>query len=135
MGASLKLYFDNGGGPCYVLEIDEPTQADHLWLDADSAQTPFMPLLQEPAITLAAMPQLAAWLSNKMKQREHAQEKVNTRASYYVAAWKNWLGACRERRDVFYVLDAPSDVWTASECIKLLRDEPISLDQGQHAAL
>ncbi|HHV7521218.1 TPA: phage tail sheath family protein [Burkholderia orbicola] len=141
--ASLELYFVNGGGPCYLLEIDKPTAVAPAsvvgWNSGWRSQNPaFRQFVQEPAITLAAMPQLAGWVSDQFVGSANSvpdNTRVKSMAACMVTAWQNWLAACTERRDVFYVLDVPPDPAVATACIERLRDSPLPDDLGQHAAL
>lgn len=133
---SVQHYFDNGGGPCWVLEgAPPPTSiakvADFVpwwsgWLEEASVL-----VLGEPTITLVAAPQLVLAVeavAETLKQPESV-------APTLIETWKALLGVCTSRTDLFFVLDAPSDPKNATACIQALRGEQALGERGQHAAL
>ncbi|VDZ51397.1 Uncharacterised protein [Serratia odorifera] len=100
---TVRHYFDNGGGPCFVLTAPEETtstdQAQWAWWDTFIGTASTL-LLREPAITLVAAPQLSLLSSSPVG------EHVEGEAEALVLRWQALLQACASRPDLFFVLDA-----------------------------
>lgn len=113
---TVRHYFDNGGDKCWVLMVKQPPLESELteeWWRKVS-----MPLLQEPTVTLVAVPQL----TERLEAKRGKEAKNGAIATEFITQWKNLLSVCNERPDLFFVLDAPRSVDVANECIKQLRD-------------
>ncbi|HGM5307311.1 TPA: phage tail sheath family protein [Serratia marcescens] len=126
---TVRHYFDNGGDKCWVLMAKQPPLESELteeWWRKVS-----VPLLQEPTITLVAVPQLAERL--EAKGGEDANN--GTIAAEFITQWHNLLSACSKRHDLFFVLDAPRRVDIANECIRQLRDMQRLGEGAMHVAL
>ncbi|MDH0342420.1 phage tail sheath family protein [Chromobacterium haemolyticum] len=113
---AIRLYFDNGGGTCYVMETPFQPKSD-----TSFKQEHFLPLLQEMNVTLLAIPQLVGWAGSDEKKLANA--------------WLSVFQTCRQRQNVFYVLDAPLDPGKAVEFMLCFQNQGGGRDFGQHAAL
>lgn len=116
---TVRHYFDNGGGPCFVLMVENSQMFKEELFDLGIEV--LKPILSEPAITLVAVP---IDLSG--------QAKV---ATQYIKLWKAILSACESRPDLFFVFDTPRHPEVAKECINLLRGSGSLGEQGQYVAL
>ncbi|KVN20654.1 hypothetical protein WT08_28105 [Burkholderia sp. MSMB1552] len=124
---TVQHYFDNGGGPCFVLaaQLPEDLEAFSLW--STLVQEATARVLGEPTITLVAVPQLAGLVDSLVKPGEVGAKLID--------AWKQLLSACASRPELFFVLDAPAEPSTARACLELLRGEKSLGELGQRAAL
>lgn len=127
---TVRHYFDNGGGPCVVLLGAAPPglfpEARGLiaWWET------FVPsvigqILQEPRVTLVAVPQLVTFsqkvMTSESSQKVMTSEEAESHAETVIGLWEVLLTACNGRSDLFFVLDAPAEPATATACIRLLR--------------
>ncbi len=123
---SVRHYFDNGGGPCFVLTAPQETTGIMAswvaWWDTFIA-TASMLLLREPAITLVAAPQMSLLPPSVGEHVEETEADSYRQAAALalVLRWKALLQACASRPDLFFVLDAPADPQVATACIKSIR--------------
>lgn len=129
---TVRHYFDNGGGPCYVLEGHLPAVTTHRVTDTKTWWADFLEavcgrLLTEPGITLVAVPQLV-WLAEQIHQGGEPAET-------FLSLWQGLLQACSSRPDLFFVLDAPREPTVASACIAALRSSHALGDAVQRVAL
>ncbi|QRR07656.1 phage tail sheath family protein (plasmid) [Burkholderia sp. MS455] len=136
---TVQHYFDNGGGPCFVLTAQPPGDLSTATEFANWWQTLVQEVsgrvLSEPTITLAAVPQLVTqveWMGISAEAQLQGAVSVE---SILIAAWRVLLSACASRPDLFFVLDAPSQPATARACVELLRGDQALGALGQHAAL
>lgn len=148
---TVRHYFDNGGGPCFVFEGAPPaslpsqgglTQWWSTFLDEACGW-----LLAEPGITLVAVPQLAelvelaegpalteaALPQDTITAPEAALQPPQT--DTFIALWQALVQACSRRPDLFFVLDAPRDPNMATACLHQLRQSSGLGDGGQRVAL
>ena len=136
---TVRHYFDNGGGPCYVLVGNMPMETilsvssmQEWWvqfLEAECGR-----LLSEPSITLVAVPQLV-WLGEQVNVREMLEGTVCSPHNALILLWQALLQACSSRPDLFFVLDAPRKPEVAAACIAALRSQPALGDAAQRVAL
>lgn len=116
---TVRHYFDNGGGPCFVLLHMAPsvlfTDAQGLlsWWETFVLDASEM-LAKEPAITLVAVPQLVGLA--KAVTYDSGEDTL-------IVLWKRLLEACHNRPDLFFVLDAPQSPDDATACITQLRHD------------
>ncbi|HCF3047447.1 phage tail sheath family protein [Pseudomonas aeruginosa] len=132
---SVQHYFDNGGGPCWVLQGNPPSELSSLdslarWWEGLLKEASDL-LLGEPTITLVASPQLVLEVEVVAAFFDQSEKVV----PMLIEAWKALLNACRAREDLFFVLDAPADPKVATACIQALRGEQALGERGEHAAL
>ncbi|CAI1560203.1 Phage tail sheath protein [Serratia entomophila] len=135
---TVRHYFDNGGGPCYVLVGNMPratilsvSKMQAWWdqfLKAECGR-----LLTEPSITLVAVPQLV-WLGEQVNASEMSASPPSPHNAL-ILLWQVLLQACSSRPDLFFVLDAPREPTVASDCIVALRSQPTLGDAAQRVAL
>ncbi len=134
---TVRHYFDNGGGPCFVLTAPEETTntmtARWAWWDAFIGTASTL-LLREPAITLVAAPQLSLLSPPVEGIVEGAAAEEAAQA--LVLRWQALLQACVSRPDLFFVLDAPPHPQVATACIKRVRgSDALSHSVASRAAL
>lgn len=148
---TVRHYFDNGGGPCFVLEGGAPSP-----LYSQSALTQWWStflgnacgwLLAEPGITLVAVPQLVELVArgavHTLTETSSPQDTITApetasqsfQVEALIALWQALVQACTSRPDLFFVLDAPRDPVLATACIQQLRQSFALTDGGQHVAL
>ncbi|MCF2134579.1 MULTISPECIES: phage tail sheath family protein [Mycetohabitans] len=108
--STVRHYFDNGGGRCYVLSVGsyasvkQATQeaiAQALQRDLVSA------LAQASEATLLAIPDLVLLESGD----------ENVLVDHWTRVWEKMLCVHRHQRGVFALLDAPSDPDVARQCL------------------
>lgn len=137
---TVRHYFDNGGGPCFVLTAPEETtstdQAQWAWWDTFIGTASTL-LLREPAITLVAAPQLSLLSSSPVGEHvEGEAEAPRQAAQALVLRWQALLQACASRPDLFFVLDAPPEPQVATACIESIRSSnALSHDVASRVAL
>ncbi|MFP3507271.1 phage tail sheath family protein [Burkholderia sp. SIMBA_062] len=148
---SIRLYFENGGGKCFILLVSPPPVESELvtsmvesteplldpvvrwmtafkeWIEGSLTARKFAPALTELSLTLVAMPQLVGALPKLL-------EEANS-AKLLVSAWRAVQVACQCRPDLFFVWDAPQAMKVADACIKELRINNAFGEMGQHAAV
>lgn len=117
---SVRHYFDNGGGRCYVLPIgtyQSIVQADVASVAATFCELDFATVFaQAPEATLLAFPDLVLFSSE---------------VTCWCAVWKKMLSAHRYKRGVFALLDTPADPAIARECVeRMANDESDALAHG-----
>ncbi|ALL39867.1 phage tail sheath family protein [Serratia marcescens] len=134
---TVRHYFDNGGGECFVL-MGEPLSPE-AELTREWWRKVSVPLLQEPTVTLVAVPQLAEWLERglaPMEPKEPMDPSVTvTVVATFITQWHYLLNACSERPDLFFVLDAPRRAEIASACITQLRQTSVLGREAMRVAL
>lgn len=96
---SLKLYFDNGGGPCYVLSPGRVRDVNTLASLLGSADF-WQPVLNHPDITLLTLPVMSLFRGDKAEET----------ATRYAEVWNKVLHIMLARRDIFCLIDAPRDL-------------------------
>ncbi|WP_369790555.1 phage tail sheath C-terminal domain-containing protein [Rouxiella sp. WC2420] len=97
---ALKLYFDNGGGPCFVYEMPYTAELINVTSQTDYASL-LAPLLQQPEITLLAVTDLQ--LLDVVKDDDKTGKN-------YAAFWTHLLEAVAVRKDIFCLIDAPASI-------------------------
>ena len=104
-------YFDNGGGPCFVLTVDDYDALDQLdenGIFGQLSATGLLPLvLQEPRITLVAMPDMVLLPAD-----------TEDELSRWRALWNALVEVCDRKTALFAVLDTPSGAEQAAGCIR-----------------
>jgi len=131
---TVRHYFDNGGGPCFILMGTAPPPilavTDLItWWETFSGKASSL-LLREPSITLVAVPQLVA-----LTERVQPVGAVAPIAETFNTVWQILLRTCISRPDLFFVLDAPRDPAVATSCIEALRQTNVLGDMASRAAL
>ncbi|PMY64830.1 MULTISPECIES: phage tail sheath C-terminal domain-containing protein [Pseudomonas] len=116
---ALQHYFDNGGGPCFVLCLGTYSAIDGLLpeqlITALKSEAVAQLIVAESRITLVAMPDLQLL-------GEGASVAVN-----WSSGWQALLQICQRRRGLFAVLDAPESVIETKKCL----DTSAKWDSGQ----
>lgn len=154
---TVRHYFDNGGGPCFVLE-GPPTPPHYSQSDLTQWWSTFLDkacgwLLAEPGITLVAVPQLVGLVEpvklakgvdvNAVAETRPPQGTITApeaalhhhQTGTLIALWQALVQACSSRPDLFFVLDAPRDPAMATACLQQLRQSSGLADGAQRVAL
>ncbi len=97
---ALKLYFDNGGGSCFVYKMQCTAEQINTISPTDYASL-LAPILQQPEITLLAVTDL--------KLVEAGKDDGQT-GKTYAAFWTGLLAAVAVRKDIFCLIDAPASI-------------------------
>lgn len=97
---ALKLYFDNGGGQCYVYEMRCTAEQINTISPSDYASL-LAPILQQPEITLLAVTDLQPLIVIKDDDKT---------GHNYAALWTGLLEAVAVRKDIFCLIDAPASI-------------------------
>lgn len=136
---SLRHYFDNGGGPCWLYVGQSPAAVSssslenfQQWWDKFLTNATTV-LLGHMSLTLVAVPQLVRELDII---QDTSPDKI---AQGLVEAWKALLFAFSSRPDLFFVLDVPAQTELAYLCITKWRNDATKdttlAKVDQHAAL
>jgi phage tail sheath protein FI len=104
---TLRHYFDNGGGACFVLSVNNYAalgrhKASDIEADLTSAHIA-RAIAREPAITLLAVPELVLFSDDDVAR--------------FQRVWRAMLAICRRHTGLFALLDSPGAPSAAKACL------------------
>lgn len=117
---SLKLFFENGGGPCYVVSIGDYTTDSILATDFTTKGLAAIRLLDEP--TLLVFPDATGL-------KDSTTPPTVTGAAYGQVC-NQALAQCQELKDRFTIMDFDSESLTATQFRGAIRSETEFLKYG-----
>jgi hypothetical protein len=110
----MQMYFANGGGPCYVISVDE---YDAGGIDAAKLLAGILPAEQADEITLIVIPEAMAVADNFRK-----------------GIYDTMLGQCAELQDRFAILDTEVTGGTVADDADHFRDDNVGANNLKYGA-
>ncbi|WP_080774105.1 phage tail sheath C-terminal domain-containing protein [Yersinia ruckeri] len=123
MAFAVRHYFDNGGEQAFILSLTEKMPADRItgfdvaeYLSALQSSDVSSAIASEPLITLILAPDMT-------RLNDSPITGSTTLANLWSSGWAILLQLSQIKPNLFVLLDAPDDVFLASQCMQTLSSD------------